>query len=188
MLSDAGFPNGLTLKMLYRNASQGSSKTFQTAQQDLSKAGITVQGVPSPNADFYTKYLQVPSVAKRGVWDLAVAGWGADWYGNAALSFFNPLFSGEPSFPPVGSNFGLYDNPGTNALIQQAAEAPTEEGAAALWAKADRKVMEDAVFFPITNPKQANYHASQVQNAVYVPSMQNYDPTNVWLTADKQGG
>src|SRR6478609_8636231 len=60
MLSDAGFPNGLTVKMLYRNSSQGSSKVFQTAQQDLSKAGITVQGVPSPNADFYTKYLQVP--------------------------------------------------------------------------------------------------------------------------------
>lgn len=188
MLSDAGYPNGLSLKMLYRNSSQGSSKTFQTAQQDLSKAGITVQGVPSPNADFYTKYLQVPSVAKRGVWDLAVAGWGADWYGNAALSFFNPLFSGQPSFPPVGSNFGLYDNPGTNAMIQQAAEAPTQEEAATLWSKADHKVMEDAVFFPITNPKQANYRASQVMNPVYVPSIQNFDPTNVWLTADKQGG
>jgi peptide/nickel transport system substrate-binding protein len=188
LLSDAGYPNGLTLKMLYRNSSEGSSKTFQTAQQDLSKAGITVQGVPSPNADFYTKYLQVPSVAKRGVWDLAVAGWGADWYGNAALSFFNPLFSGSASFPPVGSNFGLYEDPGASALITQAAEAPTEEGAATLWAKADHKVMEDAPFFPITNPKQANYHASQVQGGVYVPAMQNYDPTNVWLSADKQGG
>ena len=27
---------------------------------------------------------------KRGVWDLSLAGWGADWYGNAALSFFAP--------------------------------------------------------------------------------------------------
>ena len=51
-------------------------------------------------------------------------GWGSDWYGNAALSFFNPLFSGKPSFPPIGSNFGLYDNPATNALIEQATTAP----------------------------------------------------------------
>jgi peptide/nickel transport system substrate-binding protein len=188
MLADAGFPNGLTLKMLYRNSSEGSSKTFQTAQQDLSKAGITLQGVPSPNADFYTKYLQVPSVARRGVWDMAVAGWGADWYGNAALSFFNPLFSGQPSFPPIGSNFGLYNDPQTNSLIAQAAAAQTEQESATLWAQADRKVMEDAPFFPITNPKQANYHASQVHNTVYVPAIQNYDPTNVWLSADKQGG
>ena len=72
MLAEAGYPNGLTLKFLYRNASEGSSKTFATVQQDLTKAGITVEGVPSPNADFYTKYLQVPDVAKRGVWDIAL--------------------------------------------------------------------------------------------------------------------
>lgn len=188
MLADAGFPNGITLKMLYRNASEGSSKTFQTAQQDLSKAGIKVDGVPSPNADFYTKYLQVPSVAKRGVWDLAVAGWGADWYGNAALSFFNPLFSGEPSFPPIGSNFGLYNNPTTNDLITKASTAKTEDEARTLWAQADKQVMSDAPFFPITQPNQPNYHASQVHGAVYVPAIQNFDPTNVWLSADKQGG
>jgi peptide/nickel transport system substrate-binding protein len=187
LLAEAGYPN-LTLKFLYRNASEGSSKAFQTVQQDLSKAGITVVGVPSPNADFYVKYLQVPSVAKRGVWDLSLAGWGADWYGNAALSFFNPLFSGERSFPPIGSNFGLYANPETNTLIDQAAKATTEDQAADLWAKADAQVMADAPFFPLTNPKNANYHAPQVNNAVYVPSMQMFDPTNVWLAKDKQGG
>lgn len=186
LLAEAGFPH-LTLKFLYRNATEGSSKTFQTIQQDLSKAGITVTGVPSPNADFYVKYLQVPTVAQRGVWDLSLAGWGADWYGNAALSFFNPLFSGKPSFPPVGSNFGLYDDATTNTLIQQAIAAPTEDAAADLWAKADARVMEQAAFYPLTNNKQANYHAEQVHNAVYVPSLQNYDPTNVWLAKDKQG-
>ena len=71
----------------------------------------------------------MPTVAQRGVWDLAIAGWGADWYGNAALSFFEPLFSGKPSFPPIGSNFGFYDSPTTNALIEQAASAKTEDEA-----------------------------------------------------------
>ena len=136
---------------------------------------------------FYVKYLQVPSVAQRGVWDVSLAGWGADWYGNAAVSFFNPLFSGQPSFPPVGSNFGLYNSPAANALIAQAVAAPTADAAAALWAKADAQVMADAAFYPLTNNKQANYHASQVNNAVYIPSLQNFDPTNVWLTKDKQG-
>ena len=186
LLTEAGYPN-LTLKFLYRNATEGSSKSFQTIQQDLSKAGITVTGVPSPNADFYVKYLQVPTVAQRGVWDLSLAGWGADWYGNAALSFFNPLFSGEPSFPPIGSNFGLYNDPTTNDLIKQAIAAPTTDAAADLWAKADARVMEQAAFFPLTNNKQANYHAAHVHNAVYVPSLQNYDPTNVWIAKDKQG-
>ncbi|MFC4949522.1 ABC transporter substrate-binding protein [Pseudonocardia sp. GCM10023141] len=188
MLADAGFPNGITLKLLYRNASAGSSKAFATVQQDLTKAGITVQGVPSPNADFYTKYLQVPDVATRGVYDMAIAGWGADWYGNAALSFFNPLFSGAPSFPPVGSNFGYYDSQATNALITQAIDAPDAATASDAWAKADAQVMADAAFFPITAPRQPNYHAAQVHNAVYIPSFQGFDPSNVWLDKDKQGG
>ena len=188
LLAEAGFPNGLTLKYLYRNASETGSKTFATVQQDLVEVGITVEGVPSPNADFYTEYLQVPDVAGRGVWDLAAASWNADWYGNAALSYFNPLFSGSPSFPPSGSNFGFYDSPATNALIQQAASATDEESAAAAWAKADQQVMADAAFYPVTNPKWPTYHASHVHNAVYIAALQSFDPANVWLSPEKNGG
>ncbi|HEY4567926.1 MAG TPA: hypothetical protein VIH10_00625, partial [Kribbella sp.] len=83
---------------------------------------------------------------------------------------------------------GLYNNPATNALIDQAAKAPSQDQAADLWAKADAQVMANAPFFPLTNPKNANYHATQVNNAVYVPSLQMFDPTNVWLSKDKQGG
>jgi len=188
MLSDAGFPNGFTVKILYSNQSQGSAKVFQTIQQDLSKVGIKVVGVPSPSADFYTKYLQVPTVARRGVWDLSLAGWGTDWFGNGALSFFNPLFSGKASFPPVGSNYGLYDSPAANAAITAAVNAPTEDAAKSLWAAADKQVMQDAAIFPITNPLQANYHAAQVHNTIYLPAIQQFDPTNVWIDKDKQGG
>ena len=44
---------------------------------------------------------EVPAGAQRG--DArglgpVTGGWGADWYGNGALSFFNPLYSGKPSF------------------------------------------------------------------------------------------
>ena len=107
-----GLPDGLTLKFLYRSSSEGSSKAFQTVQQDLSDAGIKVEGVPSPDADFYTKYLQEPTAARSGVWDVSLAGWGPDWYGNAALSFFGPLFSGEPSFPPDRQQLRLLRQPG----------------------------------------------------------------------------
>jgi peptide/nickel transport system substrate-binding protein len=188
LLTEAGFPNGMTVKFLYRNSSQGSTKSFQTIQQDLSKIGVKVVGVPSPSADFYTKYLQVPTVAQRGVWDLSLAGWGTDWYGNGALSFFNPLFAGKPSFPPVGSNYGLYDSAAANSAITAAVNAPTEDAAKSLWAAADKQVMADAAIFPITNPLQANYHAAQVHNAIYLPTIQQFDPTNVWIDKDKQGG
>jgi peptide/nickel transport system substrate-binding protein len=188
LLTQAGYPHGLTMKFLYRNASEGGTKAFQVIQQDLAKVGIKVVGVPSPNADFYTKYLEVPSAARSGVWDLSLAGWGADWYGDTATSFFAPLFDGRPSFPPTGSNFGFYQDAKTEQLTQEASTATTEQEAATLWAQADRQVMAEAPFFPITQPRQPNYHASQVHNAVYVPAIQNFDPANVWLATGKQGG
>jgi peptide/nickel transport system substrate-binding protein len=168
-------------QFLYRPSSSASQKAFQTLQSDLGQVGIKLKGLGVPDADFYTKYLEVPSVAKAGTWDVALAGWGPDWYGDAATSFFKPLFSGKPSFPPVGSNFGFYSNPTVSALITKASSQANAATAATMWAQADQDVMKDAPFFPITQPLQPLYHASYVHNAVYVPAIQEFDPTNVWL-------
>jgi len=181
-LAAAGYPNGLDLKFLYRPASSLSSKMFTTMQQDLAAAGIHITGVGVPNADFYTKYLEVPSVAKKGTWDISLAGWGADWYGDAALSFFAPLFNGETAYPPNGSNFGFYNSDKTNQLIAAAGKELDPAKSQADWAAADKQVMEDAAFFPITAPNQPIYHASHVHNTVFIPALQNLDPTNVWLS------
>ena len=181
-LAAAGYPNGLTLKFLYRPKSSLSAKIFTTMQQDLSTAGIKLVGVGVPNADFYTKYLEVPTVAKAGTWDVSLAGWGPDWYGDAALSFFGPLFA-STGFPPVGSNFGFYSNPTVDKLITQASAEQDPAKSSALWAQADKQVMEDAAFFPILDPNQPTYHASHVHNTVFIPALQQIDPANVWLTS-----
>ncbi len=183
MLAAAGYPNGLTLKMLYRPSSTSNAKIFQTLQADLSAIGVKVSGVQATQADFYVKYLEVPTVAQRGVWDISLAGWGPDWFQNAAASFFNPLFSGAASYPPAGSNFGLYNNAASNSIINQANTATTSSAANALWVQADQQVMSQAPIFPITQAQWALYHASYVHNAVYMPSLQAYDPTNVWLSS-----
>ena len=57
---------------------------------------------------------------------------------------------------PIGSNYGFYDNPVTNDLIKQAIAATDQQTAADTWAKADKQVMADAAFYPITNPKWPN--------------------------------
>jgi peptide/nickel transport system substrate-binding protein len=182
MLAAAGFPNGMTLKFLYRPASSLSTKIFQTLQSDLAKVGIKITGVGVPDADFYVKYLIVPSVAKRGTWDLSLAGWGPDWYPDSATSFFKPLFYGKPSYPPVGSNFGFYNNPTVNSQITKAASQASASTAATMWGQIDQTVTKDAPIYPITQPLQPLYHASYVHNAIYIPGIQGFDMTNVWLS------
>jgi peptide/nickel transport system substrate-binding protein len=183
MLTAAGYPNGLSLTLLYRPSSSITAKMATTLQADLAKINVKVKLMGVPPADYYVKYLIVPTVAKRGVWDITFAGWGPDWFGDGAVSFFNPLFSGPAAYPPVGSNFGFYNDPAVNSLIAQGAQAPTASAAAAIWGKADQAVMKDAPVYPITDPQQPNYHASYVHNAVYIPQIQQFDPTNVWMSS-----
>ncbi|HEY6500707.1 MAG TPA: ABC transporter substrate-binding protein [Streptosporangiaceae bacterium] len=181
LLSQAGVKN-MSLTMLYRPDSTVSTAIAQASQSDLQKIGVKVKLLSSPSADFYTKYLEVPSVAKRGVWDLSVAGWAPDWYNQGALSFFGPLFSGAPAYPPVGSNFGFYNNPSVNTLINKARTTASTSAADQLWVQADQEVMKDAPIYPITDELQPNYHASYVHNAVYITAIQQFDPVNVWLS------
>ena len=182
LLASAGYKNGLNLTLLYRPTSTIEAKMVQTLQSDLSKIGVKIKLLSATPSDFYTKYLQVPTAAKSGVWDIALAGWGPDWYGDAAVSFFGPLYSGPASFPPNGSNFGFYSDPAVTSMIAQGAKAATASAAATIWAQADQKIMQDAVIYPITDPQQPLYHASYVHNAVYIPAVQQFDPTNVWLS------
>ncbi|MFI5041427.1 MAG: ABC transporter substrate-binding protein [Acidimicrobiales bacterium] len=182
MLAAAGYASGLTLKFLYRPASESSSKDFQTIQADLSAVGVTVTGVGVPNADFYTKYLEKPTTAKSGVWDVSLAGWSPDWYGDAAASFFFPLFDGRV-LPPTSSYFGLFVDPALYPIIDAANSAATPAAAALLWHKADQEVMNQAAIFPITSDNWPMIHGSQVHNCIFLAVYQNCDPTNIWVTS-----
>ena len=181
MLQSAGITH-LDLKFLYRTASTSSSKIFQTLQADLASEGITLTGVGVPNADFYTKYLEVPTQAQKGVWDLSLAGWSPDWYGDAAKSFFEPLFDGR-ILPPTSSDFGLFNDPKLNGIIDQALAATSSSTAATYWHEADVETMAQAAIYPITDGNLGLMRGSQVHNSIYVPFLEQIDPTNVWLSS-----
>jgi peptide/nickel transport system substrate-binding protein len=181
MLAAAGY-SGLTVKLMYGAQDPISVKMYQILAEDLAKVGITVKGAAVPDAVFYSKFLTDPAVARRGEWDLALGGWGPDWYGDAAISFFKPLLSGPPSFPPAGSNFGFYDNPAVTSQINKAAAQASSAQTGRMWAQIDQEAMKDAPIYPIAQPKKPLYHASYVHNAIYVPAITNFDPTNIWLS------
>ena len=192
MLAAAGFTSShpLQIKFLYRSDSQGSTKIFNNVAAQLGALGsVTVSGVPTNQADFYGKYLYVPntpsapSPAYKGTWDMASAGWGPDWFGDSAVSYFNPLYSSPGGFPANGgSNFGYFSSATVNNTITQALSQTTEAAADKYWAQADEEVMQAAAVYPITSPLQLAEHAPYVHNAVFMTQWQNFDPANVWLS------
>ena len=179
LLSDAGFPNGLSLTFLYRNKGK-SPLIAQTLQADLKKAGITLKLKQVPPADFYTQHLSKPAATKAGDWDLAAPGWNPDWAGNAARSFFVPLLDGRQC-GEGSTNYNCYSNPEVNKLIDQALAEGDQKKVADLWHQADVKTMADAPWVPITTGKTPYYHAERVGNWVYFPFANNADITNVFL-------
>src|SRR6202162_3513143 len=109
MLADAGYPNGLTLTMIYRTTGNGPKST-QSYQANLAAAGVTLKLVPIANgATFYPQYLQNPDATKRGVWDLAAPGWIPDWFGNNGRSIISPLFDGR-TYGPGTTEYGDYNS------------------------------------------------------------------------------
>ena len=174
--------NSLTLKMLYQADDPTQSKVFQSVQSDLAAVGVKVTGIGVPSADIYTKYLEVPSTASRGVWDIAITSWYPDWYGNNAVNYLLPLFA-STSFPPNSANFSFMKNSSIDALIKKGQTASSQSEATQIWTQTDQAVMKQAPMYPVSSPNFVGFHSSLVHNAVYVPNIQQIDPTNVWLSS-----
>jgi peptide/nickel transport system substrate-binding protein len=181
LLKAAGVSN-MKLTVVYNAQSTSEPLLFATMQSELSAVGVTLKALAVPSADLYTKYAYGYTTAKTGEWDMIMVGWGPDWYGSSALSFFNPLYS-TASIVPLGSNYTYWSSSQLDSMITQALAAPTTAAADQIWAKADELVTNAAVTYQITQDFQPNYHSSFVHNCVYVPALQNCDPSNVWLSA-----
>src|SRR5262249_44936592 len=139
LLAQAGYANGVDVKLLYPTNDPGP-RIAQSLQASLGKAGFKVKLVASTQADFYGKYLYNQTTAKRGVWDMATPGWIPDWFGNNGRSVIQPLFTNPV---PGSSDYGGYNSPVTNAYVAKALTARSQDIAASYWSKANAQIIKD---------------------------------------------
>ena len=179
LLKQAGYPKGVKIKLLY-STTPPQPRWAVSVQSSLGLAGFHVTLVPETQAAFYGSYLENPSTSKRDVWDLATPGWIPDWFGNNGRSTLEPLFT----VPANGSNdFGGYNDPKTDALINKALAAPSVAAAGSSWSQAERQIMSDVAAVPVEYQKWPVYHSSAVHGCTFWWFGLNCDPTNVWLSS-----
>ncbi len=150
LLAEAGYPDGLVLKLVVQNVT--SRLTSAGALRDsLARAGITVELVPMPTADFWG-FLEHADNARTGGWDLVLPGWAPDWIGTNTRSYMAPLFDGAPytaDSATFGHNYGFYHNPRVSELIA-AANRTTDLAESHLhYTAAAEQIMRDAAVVPI---------------------------------------
>jgi len=180
LLSEAGYPKGFKLKFPYRTNSF-HPQVAQSVSADLKKCGITTELTSTTPDDFYGKFLDDPEKAKAGQWDIAAPGWLPDWYGNNGRSVIQPLFDGR-HYGKGSPNYGKFNSPKVNKLIDKALSAKTTEEAAAAWAEADAAIVAEAPTVPFMSQKTPLYHADSVHNTLYIPQVSQYDLTQLWLS------
>jgi peptide/nickel transport system substrate-binding protein len=178
LLAEAGFPDGITLKMPFRN--KGAEPAIaQTIQASMKKAGITLELTSVAPADYYSKFMTNPINTKEGTWDIAPVGWTPDWAGGAARSVFQPQFTFNGTHQTY--NYTDYNNPEATELGKKAINATTPEEVAKLWGQVDELVMADAPVIPMVANKIVLYHGEAVQNFQPFALGVQGDWTNVWL-------
>ena len=177
LLAEAGYPNGVTLTYVGRSEPRWKA-LYEVLESSLGRAGIKLEPTFYEGLDAYSKSLRLR--AKREEHHLGGARWCPDVPGNGARSV-GALLDGRLIRPTSNNNYGSYNNPKVNQLIDQAYGARDEQAGTALWGQIDRLVMEDAAWAPLVYDRETFFWSSRVRNWTFTPWLSNPDITNLWL-------
>ena len=187
LLDKAGYSGRLSLKLAYPQSGT-YALIAQTVQESLRRVGIDVQITSYTSGDYYGRLLNKAENARRGVWDLALAGWYPDWNGtNNGRSVIQPLFDGR-TFGTASVDYGGYLSNEVNIAIDRALAAPRAEEAEKFWAEAASQVMKDMAIIPLYETKMVRYRSARVRNCVLNLWSLNCDWTALWLKDAPEGG
>jgi peptide/nickel transport system substrate-binding protein len=167
LLADAGHATGLSLTLLSRDDQPHLSEA-QAVAQGLQRVGITVT-IKSEDENAWTDAV----TNDQGDYDLTVSSWQPDF--PSANGNIQPLFASS-EIGGGGFNLSRYSQPEVDALIAQATGEVDPAKAQALWAQADKRIMQDAPVVPLRYTKNSFLHGSSVQNFFVAgfPAYPNY--------------
>jgi peptide/nickel transport system substrate-binding protein len=178
LLSQAGFPNGVTLNYVGPSTGKGPD-ALNVIRSSLERAGIQLKAKEYAGYKIYTDSLQLRS--KKDEHQLGLARWCPDVPGNGARSFIGVLLDGRKITAKANNNYGDYNNPEVNAMIDEAYATENPAVRNGLWGQIDRKIMDDAAWVPLIYERQAYFWSSRVKQWRFSPWISNPDITNLWL-------
>jgi peptide/nickel transport system substrate-binding protein len=178
LLSQAGFPNGVTLNYVGPSTGKGPA-ALNVIRSSLERAGIRLKDKAYAGYKVYTDSLQLQS--KKDEHQLGLARWCPDVPGNGARSFIGVLLDGRKITDRANNNYGDYNNPEVNAMIDEAYATENPAVRNGLWGQIDRKIMDDAAWVPLIYERQTYFWSSRVKQWRFSPWISNPDITNLWL-------
>jgi peptide/nickel transport system substrate-binding protein len=177
LLAKAGYPNGVKLTYVGQDSARWKA-LYEALRISLARAGIRLEPTFYKRSDIYNKSLRLAS--KKEEHQLGAAGWCPDVPGNGSRSL-GVLLDGRDLSPTATNNYGHFNNPKVNSLIDQAYRTGDDRARTALWGQIDRLLMENAAWAPLVYDREAFFWSSRVRNWTFSPWLSNPDITNLWL-------
>ncbi|MDR7275204.1 ABC transporter substrate-binding protein [Catenuloplanes atrovinosus] len=167
LLTEAG-QTAPKLTLLARSDGQWSSQA-QALQQGFARAGIEV----TIRTEEYESWFEHVTSGERDDWDLTLTSWQPDF--PSANGNIQPLFASS-EIGGGGFNLSRYSVPEVDQLIAQATAEVDPAKSQALWAQADRRILQDVPVVPLIYTKNSFLRGSNVEN-FYIgefPAYPNY--------------
>jgi peptide/nickel transport system substrate-binding protein len=183
-LRAAGYHSGLTLKFM-RGADSVDAAVFAVVKASLSPCGIRLLDDAVPESQYYPTLGNVRQNGKPGAFDIGLASWLPDWFGNDGRTTLASLF--QTHCVENTTNYGCYSNHKVDDAIVAGEQATTPAQAAREWAAAARQIMVDAAVVPLTDQQSPILSSARVREAglragvVFAPNLGGPDITNLRL-------
>ncbi len=171
-LTKCGQPSGFSTNISYRAERPKEKATAESLQQALAKVGINLTLKPYPQGDYFKLYAGKPDYAKSNNLGLMVNGWGADW--PDGFGFMQQITDSRVIRPQGGNTNLSVKLPAVDALIDQALANTDATQRGALWAQADKTVMENAVVLPGIWAKTLLYRPATITNVFVSDGLGGY--------------
>jgi peptide/nickel transport system substrate-binding protein len=181
LLREAGY-EGAAVTIAYRD-SGFSPAIADRIGADLRRCGLAPRLRGVPGEEFYGRFMTDPANARRGAWDLAVAGYIPDWWGGGAGAIISPLFGSNTRLGT--NNYGGFSDPDVDRLIEEARREADPTRAGDLWHAIDVELMRQSPIIPLQTHGTARFRGARVRDASFLPMLETFDLTNLWLSGPR---
>ncbi|CUH95807.1 putative D,D-dipeptide-binding periplasmic protein DdpA [Propionispora sp. 2/2-37] len=167
LLSEAGFGQGLTLKLLYSDYKNFWDNEALILQDNLSKIGVKLELEKIAWATLRDK-------VDRGDFDLCLGAWSPDY---ADPHMFMTYWY-DSRMHGLAGNRAFYKNDAVDKLLRQAEEVSDQQERIKLYQQAQQQVLEDAPYILLFQSNAMTALRKNVQGFVYNPmleSMYNFE-------------
>jgi peptide/nickel transport system substrate-binding protein len=182
LLTQAGYPSGLTLEAIYETVNQNGANGAQLAtalKEDLAKAGITLDLIPLSEAN-YDDFRHDP----KSVWDLNLSGtYAPDWQGDDSRQILGGPLDSDVAECGAANEGICHHDPALNAVV---AEAVQSDDPGPLWTKADHLAADALPWLPLVSIKKILITSDRVRNFQWGNLPVNPDITTISLAGGGQ--